>query len=102
MLWWLEILAQYAASTGLAVCCIFLFWAYGLAFGRVYRQLCSGLLAMMLLLIAAFPYGIDFALGKHFGPGDTSGLLLFLADALGVITAVLVASLFFDPEQLPG
>ncbi len=61
MLWWLEILAQYATSTGLAVLCIFVFWAYGLAFGSVYMRLLSGLLAAMLLTIAACPHGVDFA-----------------------------------------
>jgi len=98
MLWWLEILAQYATSTGLAVLCIFVFWAYGLAFGRAYMKLLSGLLAAMLLMIAACPHGVDFALGKHLG--DPRTLLLFIADATGVITAVVVASFFFSPGRL--
>ncbi|MBH3415440.1 hypothetical protein [Pseudomonas putida] len=101
MLWWLDLLAQYATSTGLAVLCIFVFWAYCLAFGRAYMKLLSGLLAAMLLMIAACPHGVDFALGKHLTPDDTSALLLFLADATGVITAVVVASFFFSPGRLP-
>jgi len=101
MLWWLDLLAQYATSTGLAVLCIFVFWAYGLAFGRAYMKLLSGLLAAMLLMLAACPHGVDFALGKHLAQGDTSALLLFLADATGVITAVVVASFFFSPGRLP-
>ncbi|MBK4993619.1 hypothetical protein IAE39_001793 [Pseudomonas sp. S37] len=100
MLWWLELLAQYATATGLAVLCIFVFWAFSLAFGRAYMKLLSGLLAAALLLIAALPHGVDFALGNHLAPGDTSALLLFIADACGVITAVLVASFFFNPERL--
>ncbi|MCX2888089.1 MULTISPECIES: hypothetical protein [Pseudomonas] len=100
MLWWLELLAQYATATGLAVCCIFVFWAFCLAFGSTYMKLLSVLLAAMLLLIAGFPHGVDFALGKHLVPGDTNALRLFLADALGVISAVMVASFFFSPERL--
>ncbi|EKT4451464.1 hypothetical protein NPS49_22520 [Pseudomonas putida] len=100
MLWWLEILAQYATSTGLAVLCIFVFWAYGLAFGSVYMRLLSGLLAAMLLTIAACPHGVDFALGKHLALGGPGALLLFIADAAGVITAVVVASFFFSPGRL--
>ncbi|CAI3802379.1 hypothetical protein GLGCALEP_03103 [Pseudomonas sp. MM221] len=99
MLWWLEILAQYVTSTGLAVCCIFVFWAFGLAFGKAYMKLLSGLLAAVLLLVAAFPHGVGFALGNHLAPGDTSALLLFLADASGVITAVLIASFFSSPDR---
>lgn len=100
MVWWLEMLAQYASSTGLAVLCIFIFWACGLAFGRSCIKLLSGLLVAMLLLIAAFPHGAEFALGKHLQPGDSSALLLLLADAAGVITAVLIASFFFNPGRL--
>lgn len=100
MLWWLELLAQYATATGLAVLCIFVFWAFSLAFGRAYLKLLSGLLAAALLFIAALPHGVDFALGNHLAPGDTSALLLFIADACGVITAVMVASFFFNPERL--
>ena len=100
MVWWLEVLAQYATSTGLAVFCIFVFWAYGLAFGSTYMKLLSGLLAAMLLLIAAFPHGVDFALGKGPWPNDASAIMLFLADASGVITAVVIASFFFNPGRL--
>ena len=99
MVLWLEILAQYASSTGLAVFCIFIFWACGLAFGRSCLKLLSGLLAVMLLLIAAFPHGAEFALGKHLQPGDSSALLLLIADSAGVITAVLIASFFFSPGR---
>jgi len=100
MLWWLELLTQYATATGLAVLCILVFWAFGLAFGRAYLKLLSALLATMLLMIAAFPHGVDFALRTHLTPGDASALLLFIADASGVITPVLLASFFFDPELL--
>jgi len=42
MVWWLEVLAQFATSTGLAVVCILVFWTYGLAFGRLYMKLLAG------------------------------------------------------------
>ncbi|WP_449432946.1 hypothetical protein [Pseudomonas putida] len=100
MMWWLQILAQYATSTGLAVLCIFLFWAYSLAFGRTYSTMVSAALAMTLLLIAGFPHGVDFALSKQALSSEGSEFLLFIADASGVITAVVIASFFFSPERV--
>ncbi|MFJ4351404.1 hypothetical protein ACIPZ5_10905 [Pseudomonas sp. NPDC089428] len=100
MVWWLEILAQYVTSTGLAVFCIFVFWAYTLAFGRTYIKLLSAALAVALLGIAAVPHGASFALSHKTLLGDGSEFLLLIADAMGVISAVIVASFFYDPGRL--
>lgn len=100
MVWWLELLAQFATATGLAMLCILVFWTYGLAFGRLYMKLLACLLASVLLMVAAFPHGVNFALGLGGAPGDSHALMLFLADAGGVIVAVLIASFFFNPERL--
>jgi len=100
MVWWLEILAQFVTSTGLAVFSIFLFWAYTLAFGRTYTKLLSAALAVALLAIAAFPHGASFAVSQQALLKDGSEFLLLIADALGVISAVLIASFFFNPGRL--
>ncbi|MGN8260036.1 hypothetical protein ACLEJW_11945 [Pseudomonas sp. SMSB3] len=100
MVWWLEILAQFVTSTGLAVSSIFVFWAYTLAFGRGYTKVLSAALAAALLSIAAFPHGVSFVMGNQPLLGNGSEFVLLLADALGVITAVLVASFFFSPGRL--
>lgn len=100
MVWWLEVLAQFATSTGLAMVCILVFWTYGLAFGRLYMKLLACLLASVLLMVAAFPHGVDFATGLGASVGNRHSLSLFLADATGVIAAVLIASFFFNPERL--
>jgi len=100
MVWWLEILAQFVTSTGLAVLSIFVFWAYSLAFGRAYIKLLSAALAVGLLMIAAFPHGVSFAVSKQALLGAGSEFLLLVADASGVIIAVLIASFFFSPGRL--
>ncbi|MFZ5935990.1 hypothetical protein BGP84_13620 [Pseudomonas putida] len=100
MVWWLEILAQFVISTGLAVFSIFVFWAYTLAFGRTYSKLLSAALALALLGIAAFPHGTSFAISQQALPGAGSEFLLLVADALGVISAVMIASFFFNPGRL--
>ncbi|WP_085678053.1 MULTISPECIES: hypothetical protein [unclassified Pseudomonas] len=100
MVWWLEVLAQFVTSTGLAVLSIFVFWAYTLAFGRAYIRLLSAALAVALLGIAAFPHGASFAVSHKALLGDGSEFLLLIADALGVISAVIIASFFFNPERL--
>jgi hypothetical protein len=100
MVWWLEILAQFVTSTGLAVFSIFVFWAYTLAFGRTYSKLLSAALAVALLSIAAFPHGASFALDTHALFGDGSEFMLLAADAFGVICAVIIASFFYNPGRL--
>jgi len=100
MVWWLEILAQFVTSTGLAMLSIFVFWAYSLAFGRAYIKLLSAALAVGLLMIAAFPHGASFAVSQQALLGAGSEFLLLVADASGVIIAVLIASLFFSPGRL--
>ncbi|QHG65009.1 hypothetical protein [Pseudomonas putida] len=100
MVWWLEILAQFVISTGLAVFSIFVFWAYTLAFGKTYSKLLSAALALALLGIAAFPHGTSVAIGQQALLGAGSEFLLLVADALGVISAVMIASFFFNPGRL--
>jgi len=100
MLWWLEILAQFMASAGLAVFSIFVFWACTLLFGRSYSKLMSAALAVTLLGIAAFPHGASFAVNQQTLLGDGSDFLLLVADAMGVISAVIIASFFFNPGRL--
>lgn len=100
MVWWLEVLAQFVTSAGLAVFSIFVFWAYSLAFGKTYSKLLSAALALALLAIAAFPHGASFAFSQQALLGDGSEFLLLVADALGVICAVMIASFFFNPGRL--
>lgn len=100
MVWWLEILAQFVTSAGLAVFSIFVFWAYTLAFGRPYAKLLSAALAAALLGIAAFPHGASFAVSHQALLGVGSEFPLLVADAMGVISAVVIASFFFNPERL--
>ncbi|MEN5300899.1 MULTISPECIES: hypothetical protein [unclassified Pseudomonas] len=100
MVWWLDILAQFVTSAGLAVFSIFVFWAYTLAFGRTYSKLLSVALAVALLGIAAFPHGASFAISQQALLEDGSEFLLLVADALGVISAVMIASFFFNPGRL--
>ncbi|MGJ7547047.1 hypothetical protein [Pseudomonas alloputida] len=100
MVWWMEILAQFVISTGLAVFSIFVFWAYTLAFGRAYSKLLSAALALALLGIAAFPHGTSFAISQQALLGAGSEFLLLVADALGVISAVMIASFFFSPGRM--
>ncbi|MER2299251.1 MULTISPECIES: hypothetical protein [Pseudomonas] len=100
MVWWLEILTQFLTSTALAVCSIFIFWAYMSAFGRTYTRLLSTALAVALLSIAAFPHGVSLALSHTMILGEGREFLLLLADAMGVVSAVIIASFFFNPERL--
>ncbi|MBO9550105.1 hypothetical protein [Pseudomonas sp.] len=100
MVWWLEVLAQFMISTGLAVFSIFVFWAYTLAFGKTYSKLLSAALAVALLGIAAFPHGASFAISQQALLGAGSEFLLLVADASGVISAVMIASFFFNPGRL--
>jgi hypothetical protein len=60
----------------------------------------SALLAAALLGIAAFPHGASFAVNQQTLLGDGSDFLLLVADAMGVISAVIIASFFFNPERL--
>ncbi|PVZ39832.1 hypothetical protein [Pseudomonas sp. CC120222-01a] len=100
MVWWLEVLAQFVTSAGLAVFSIFVFWACTLAFGKAHNVLLSAALALALLGIAAFPHGVSFAISQQALLGDGSEFLLLVADALGVICAVMIASFFFNPGRL--
>ncbi|WP_060484722.1 hypothetical protein [Pseudomonas sp. NBRC 111123] len=100
MVWWLEILAQFVTSTGLAVFSIFVFWACTLTFSRAYIKLLSATLAVVLLGIAAFPHGASFAVNQQAQLRDGIEFLLLVADALGVISAVLIASFFFSPGRM--
>jgi hypothetical protein len=100
MVWWLELLAQFVTSTGLAVFSIFVFWACTLAFSRACIKLLSAALAVALLGIAAFPHGASFAVNQQAQLRDGIEFLLLVADALGVISAVLIASFFFSPGRM--
>ncbi|MFJ4445357.1 hypothetical protein ACIPZ8_25145 [Pseudomonas sp. NPDC089422] len=100
MVWWLEVLTQFVISTGLAVFSIFLFWACTLAFRRTYSKLLSTALAVALLGIAAFPHGASFAISQQALLGVGNEFLLLVADASGVISAVMIASFFFNPGRM--